>query len=70
MEHRAELYTFTINLNRDANLEFDIVRIDTSEFENVIRKLGDPYLGPKVSKAVFDVNRVIVDYLESLPKEM
>lgn len=70
MEDRARLYTFTISLNRDANLEFDIERIDTIQFENVIRKLGDPFLGPKVSKAMFDANRVIMEHLDSLQKEL
>jgi hypothetical protein len=40
MEHRAELLKFTIDLNQEGNLEFNLDCIDTREMEVVLHKLG------------------------------
>lgn len=69
MENRARLLTFTIDLNRDANLEVEIDRIDTAQFESVIRKLGDPQLGHKISRVVLDYFRLLENYVQDTARD-
>lgn len=42
MENRANLLTFSIELNRDGNVEFNLDCVDTAGLESVLRGLGDP----------------------------
>lgn len=51
-EPRAQLLTFTIELNRDGNLEFNIDCVDTIGMERTLRSLGDPAYGPRVGNVV------------------
>ena len=52
MENRANLLTFSIELNRDGNLEFNLDCVDTIGMESILRKLGDPYYGPRIGNVV------------------
>ena len=59
MENRARLLNFTIHLNRDGNLEFDLNSVDTPSMESVLRKLGDPVYSQRVGKIVRNYFRVL-----------
>ena len=49
---KANLLNFTIDLNRDGNLEFNLDCVDTIGMEKVLRRLGDPLYGPRIGKIV------------------
>ena len=49
---KANLLNFTIDLNRDGNLEFNLDCVDTIGMERVVRPLGDPAYGPRIGKIV------------------
>lgn len=49
---KASLLTFTIELNRDGNLEFNLDCVDTIGMERTIRTLGDPSYGPRIGNIV------------------
>jgi len=52
MEKKAQLLNFTIDLNRDGNLEFNLDCVDTIGMERALRSLGDPHYGPRVGNVV------------------
>ena len=52
MENKAKLLNFTIELNRDGNLEFNLDCADTRGVEATLRALGDPSFGPKITNVV------------------
>ena len=54
---KANLLNFTIDLNRDGNLEFNLDCVDTIGMEKVLRPLGDPAYGPRIGKIVRDYFR-------------
>ena len=54
---KANLLNFTIYLNRDGNLEFNLDCVDTIGMERVLRPLGDPTYGPRIGKIVRDYFR-------------
>jgi hypothetical protein len=51
-EPKAQLLTFTIELNRDGNLEFNLNCVDTIGMERTLRNLGDPAYGPRIGNIV------------------
>ena len=51
-DSKASLLTFTIELNRDGNLEFNLDCVDTIGMERTIRALGDPSYGPRIGNIV------------------
>jgi len=51
-DSKANLLNFTIDLNRDGNLEFNLDCVDTIGMERVVRPLGDPAYGPRIGKIV------------------
>lgn len=55
----ANLLTFTIDLNRNADLEIEINQINLAELESVIGKLGSPMLGPRIAKVVKQYVRLL-----------
>lgn len=52
MENKARLLNFTIELNRDGNVEFNLDCVDTMGMERTLRSLGDPAYGPKIGNIV------------------
>jgi hypothetical protein len=48
----ANLLTFTIDLNRNADLEIELDHINFAEMESILSKLGSPMLGPRIAQAV------------------
>jgi len=49
---KANLLTFTIELNRDGNIEFNLDCVSTIDMERNLRKLGDPAYGPRIGSIV------------------
>lgn len=49
---KANLLTFTIELNRDGNIEFNLSCVDTIGMEHTLRQLGDPNYGYKIGSVV------------------
>ena len=45
---RARLLTYTIELNRDGNLEYDLDAVKADELEQTLGKLGDISYGHRV----------------------
>ena len=52
MEKKAQLLNFTIELNRDGNLEFNLNCVNNVELERTLRSLGDPNYGYRISNIV------------------
>ena len=49
---RAQLLNFTIELNRDGNIEFNLDCVNTVDMERILRNLGDPVYPHKVGNIV------------------
>ncbi len=49
---KAQLLNFTIELNRDGNIEFNLDCVSTIDMERTLRKLGDPAYGPRIGNIV------------------
>lgn len=49
---RAQLLNFTIELNRDGNIEFNLDCVDTIGLERILRTLGDPVYPHKIGNVV------------------
>lgn len=49
---KANLLNFTIELNRDGNIEFNLDCVDTITLERTLRALGDPAYGPRIGNIV------------------
>jgi hypothetical protein len=61
MENKAKLLNFTIELNRDGNIEFNLDCVDTVGMERILRSLGDPAYGPRVGNVVRHYFRTLQD---------
>ena len=61
---KAQLLTFTIELNRDGNLEFNLDCVDTIGMERVLRALGDPTYGYQVGNVVRHYFRALQDKIK------
>ena len=61
MENKAKLLNFTIELNRDGNVEFNLDCVDTIGMERILRSLGDPAYGPRVGNVVRHYFRTLQD---------
>lgn len=55
----ANLLTFTIDLNRNADLEMEVEHINFAELESTLSKLGSPYLGPRISRVVREYAKML-----------
>jgi len=62
---RANLLTFTIDVNQDANLELSLDNINPAEFESLVGRLGNPTLGPRIIRAVNRYRKVLEKMIES-----
>ena len=51
-DSKAQLLNFSIELNRDGNIEFNLDCVDTLGMERVLRNLGDPAYGPRIGNIV------------------
>jgi len=49
---KAQLLNFTIELNRDGNIEFNLDCVNSNELERTLRQLGDPHFGHRVGNIV------------------
>ena len=49
---KAQLLNFTIELNRDGNVEFNLDCVDSMGMEHTLRTLGDPAYGPRIGSIV------------------
>lgn len=49
---KAQLLIFTIDLNRDGNIEFNLDCVDTVGMERILRNLGDPAYPHKIGNIV------------------
>ena len=49
---KAQLLNFTIELNRDGNVEFNLDCVDTIGLERILRNLGDPNYPHKIGNIV------------------
>jgi len=49
---KAQLLNFTIELNRDGNIEFNLDCVDSIGMERTLRSLGDPAYGPRIGNIV------------------
>jgi hypothetical protein len=57
----ANLLTFTLDLNRNADLEVTMDQINLAELESVLSRLGSPMLGPRIAKVVRQYVKTIND---------
>ena len=64
MSHKASLLNFTIELNRDGNLEFNLDCVDTAGMERTLRTLGDPSYHHKVGNIVRHYFRSLQDKIK------
>ncbi len=64
MNTKASLLKFTIDLNRDGNLEFDLDCVDTIGMESALRKLGDPCYGHRIGNIVRQYFRTLEDRIK------
>jgi hypothetical protein len=49
---KAQLLNFSIELNRDGNIEFNLDCVDTVGMERILRNLGDPTYPHKIGNIV------------------
>jgi len=61
MENKARLLNFTIELNRDGNIEFNLDCVDTIGLERTLRGLGDPVYPHKIGNIVRHYIRTLQD---------
>ena len=64
MSHKASLLNFTIELNRDGNLEFNLDCVDTVGMERTLRSLGDPAYPHKIGNIVRHYFRTLQDKIK------
>ena len=58
---KAQLLNFSIELNRDGNIEFNLDCVDTPSLERELRKLGDPNYGYTIGNIVRHYFRTLQD---------
>ena len=61
---RARILTFTIELNRDGNLEYDLDAVKPDELEKTIAKLGDITYGHRVGDILRRNFRHLADWIK------
>jgi hypothetical protein len=61
---KAQLLTFTIDLNRDGNIEFNLDCVDTVGMERILRNLGDPAYPHKIGNIVRHYFRTLQDKIK------
>jgi len=61
---KAQLLNFTIELNRDGNVEFNLDCVSTIDLESTLRQLGDPYYGHRVGNIVRHYFRTLQDKIK------
>jgi len=61
---KAQLLTFTIDLNRDGNVEFNLDCVDTVGMERILRNLGDPAYPHKIGNIVRHYFRTLQDKIK------
>jgi len=61
---KAELLNFTIELNRDGNVEFNLDCVDTITLERTLRNLGDPVYPHKIGNIVRHYFRTLQDKIK------
>jgi len=49
---KAQLLNFSIELNRDGNIEFNLDCVNTIDMERILRNLGDPVYPHKIGNIV------------------
>jgi len=64
MNHKASLLNFTIELNRDGNLEFNLDCVDTVGMERTLRTLGGPSYHHKDGNIVRHYFRTLQDKIK------
>ena len=64
MNQKAQLLNFTIELNRDGNLEFNLDCVDTIGMERILRTLGDPNYGYRIGNIVRHHFRSLTDKIK------
>ena len=62
---KASLLNFTIELDRDGNVHYNLDCVNTIDMERTLRALGDPCYGPRIGNIV----RHYFRYLEDKIKE-
>jgi hypothetical protein len=62
--NRARLLTFTIELNRDGNLEYDLDAVKADALEQELGRLGDIAYGHRVGDIVRRNFRRISDWIK------
>jgi len=61
---KAQLLNFTIELNRDGNVEFNLDCVDTIGLERTLRNLGDPVYPHKIGNIVRHYFRELQDKIK------
>ena len=61
---KANLLNFSIELNRDGNIEFNLDCTDTLGMERALRSLGDPAYGPRIGNIVRHYFRHLQDKIK------
>jgi len=61
---KAQLLNFSIELNRDGNIEFNLDCVDTVGMERTLRTLGDPSYHHKVGNIVRHYFRSLQDKIK------
>jgi len=61
---KANLLNFSIELNRDGNIEFNLDCVSTIDMERTLRALGDPTYGHKVGNIVRHYFRTLQDKIK------
>lgn len=61
MEHRAELLKFTIELNQEGNLEFNLDCVNTRDMEVILNKIGSMEYSYKIAGIVRQYFRQLED---------
>ena len=64
---KAQLLNFTIELNRDGNVEFNLDCVDTVGMEKILRNLGDPSYHHKIGNIVRYYFRTLQDKIKEEP---
>lgn len=63
-EQKSNLLNFTIELNRDGNIEFNLDCVSTIEMEHILRNLGDPVYPHKIGNIVRHYFRTLQDKIK------
>ena len=61
---KAQLLNFSIELNRDGNIEFNLDCVDTVGLERTLRALGDPAYHHKIGNIVRHYFRTLQDKIK------